>query len=170
VRMDAQTVRDSLLSLAGELDTSMGGPSLPVNATDSKRRSLYFVHSHNDHHPFLSMFDDANVLECYRRAESITPQQALALSNSAVSLRSAEKIAQKISADLPDADPAAFIRAAFLTVLNTAPSEAEAQVAQTALEKLIAAAQAANRPQPEQSARVSLVHALLNHNDFITIR
>ena len=70
IRMEAQLVRDSLLTLAGELDLTLGGPSIPVNNETSRRRSLYFVHSHNEHQKFLSTFDDASVLECYRRAES----------------------------------------------------------------------------------------------------
>src|SRR5262245_4141550 len=73
-RMEAQVLRDSLLHLGGELDTTMGGPSIPVTDESSRRRGLYYVHSHNEHQKFLSIFDDANVLECYRRAESIVPQ------------------------------------------------------------------------------------------------
>jgi hypothetical protein len=74
VRMDAQTVRDALLALAGELDPKMGGPSVDPAADElCRRRSIYFVHSHNDHQKFLSLFDDASVLECYRRSESIIP-------------------------------------------------------------------------------------------------
>src|SRR5262249_3545298 len=87
VRRDAQAVRDSMLQLAGQLDLTQGGPSIDVTAqADSRRRSLYFVHSHNDHHKFLMQFDDAGVLECYRRTESIVPQQALTLTNSKFSL------------------------------------------------------------------------------------
>src|SRR5205085_4486546 len=82
IRMEAQIVRDSLLHLAGELDLTLGGPSIPITQEDSRRRSLYFFHSHNEHQKFLSMFDDANVLEGYRRAESVVPQQALAMENS----------------------------------------------------------------------------------------
>jgi hypothetical protein len=70
LRMEAQLVRDSLLHLAGELDLKKGGPSIPVADQNSKRRSLYFVHSHNEHQQFLSIFDDANVLECYPKASS----------------------------------------------------------------------------------------------------
>ena len=50
------------------------------------------MHSHNEHNKFLSAFDDANVLECYRRAESIVPQQALALENSKLALSAGDKI------------------------------------------------------------------------------
>src|SRR6185436_4195229 len=53
VRMEAQIVRDSLLALAGELDVSLGGPSIAINDETSRRRSLYFVHSNNDHQKFL---------------------------------------------------------------------------------------------------------------------
>ena len=81
-RMEAQVVRVSLLALADELDTTMGGPPVnPVGEEHSRRRSLYFVHSHNDHHRFLEIFDDAGVQECYRREQSIVPQQVLALAN-----------------------------------------------------------------------------------------
>ena len=74
IRMEAQVVRDSLLHLAGELDLDDGRPVDPGRTTrSSRRRSLYFFHSHNDHQKFLSTFDDASVLECYRRAESIVP-------------------------------------------------------------------------------------------------
>ena len=35
---------------------------------------------------FLALFDAANVSECYRRSESVVPQQALALANSPLTL------------------------------------------------------------------------------------
>ena len=63
------------------MDTQLGGPSVDANS-DSRRRSLYFKHSRDDQDKFLKMFDDADLLQCYRRSESIVPQQALALSNS----------------------------------------------------------------------------------------
>ncbi|MDA1054389.1 MAG: DUF1553 domain-containing protein [Planctomycetota bacterium] len=168
VRMEAQVVRDSLLYLAGELDLSLGGPSLPANDETSRRRSLYFVHSHNDHQKFLSMFDDASVLDCYRRSESIVPQQALALENSPLATAMAGKIAERIATANPSASDAEFIRMAFVTVLSTEPSESEQALIAELLPKLTAAARATNRP--ESQARVAVIHALLNHNDFVTIR
>ncbi len=170
IRMEAQSVRDTLLSLAGELDLTLGGPSIPVNNEASRRRSLYFVHSHNEHQKFLSMFDDASVLECYRRAESIVPQQALALENSPLATTMAEKIAQRLAAANPTVSDQDFIRAAFLTVLSVEPTESEQAVAVEAISRLSAAAKLKNRPNPEVQARTNLIHALLNHNDFVTIR
>ena len=83
MRLESEAVRDSILSLAGTLDLTRGGPPvLPAAQADSTRRSLYFFHSNNDRNLFLSTFDEAAVKECYRRDQSIVPQQALALADS----------------------------------------------------------------------------------------
>lgn len=169
-RMEAQVVRDSLLHLAGELDLTLGGPSIPVTDETSRRRSLYFIHSHNEHQKFLSIFDDASVLDCYRRAESILPQQALALENSELAFAMGEKIAKKISDDNPNATTDEFIKLAFVTVLAYEPNEAEFKLVREGLQKLTDAARQNNHKQPEVQARVGLIHALLNHNDFVTVR
>jgi hypothetical protein len=170
VRMEAQIVRDSLLSLAGELDMSQGGPSIAINDETSRRRSLYFVHSHNDHQKFLSTFDDASVLDCYRRAESIVPQQALALENSPLATAMAGKIAQRIATSRPNASDSDFIRFAFVAILSVEPTSDELTAISELLQRMTALARMKNRPNPESLARTNLVQTLLNHNDFITIR
>lgn len=170
VRMEAEIVRDSVLQLAGELDLSFGGPPLPVNDELSRRRSMYFVHSHNDHHTFLTMFNDANVLDCYRRADSIVPQQALAMENSSLTGEMAVKIVQRIVAADPSASDDTFIRKAFTVVLTAEPTADEMATLKEHMERMTALAQNNKRPDPAHLARTSLVHTLLNHNDFITIR
>ena len=170
IRMESQIVRDSLLMLAGELDLTMGGPSIPISNETSRRRSLYFVHSNIEHQKFLSMFDDASVLDCYRRAESIVPQQALALENSPLATEMAQKITQRILAAEPETSDLEFIRRAFLTVLNVEPSVAERQAVLEAMASLVEAAKRGNRGEPVTYVRTSIVQALLNHNDFVTVR
>jgi hypothetical protein len=170
IRMEAQLVRDSLLYLGGELDLMRGGPSIPVKNAASRRRSLYFVHSHNEHEKFLSMFDDASVLECYRRAESIVPQQALALENSVLATGTAEQIAGRLAAASSGASDRDFVRAAFLTVLSVEPSGVEEATVLDALARLTGVARREGRADPVGRARTRLIHALLNHNDFVTIR
>jgi hypothetical protein len=171
-RMEAQVVRDTLLHLSGEMDLTIGGPSVhPVTDEQSRRRSLYFVHSHNDHHRFLEVFDDAGVQECYRREQSIVPQQALALANS----RQAFEAAQAVTARLERqgvVEDAPFIDAVFLTLLANVPTEVERRACLEALAAWRDLEGPADRapPDPARRARVNLVHALLNHNDFITIR
>ncbi len=167
-RMEAQVLRDSLLSLAGELDPKLGGPSVPVQDEGSRRRSLYFVHSHNDQNRFLSTFDDAAIRECYRRSTSIVPQQALALSNSKLALAMAGKINDGLQQKLGQATDAEFIRAAFEAVLAATPTAEELAACAEALRQWRALTP--DRPDAVRRARGHLIHALLNHNDFITIR
>jgi len=172
IRMEAQLVRDSLLYLAEQLDLTLGGPSVPVNEDKSLRRSLYYVHSHNEHQKFLSMFDDANVLECYRRADSIVPQQALALENSTLANELAVKIAAKVSG-LPTVNSDdAFIRAGFRMVLSVDASEQEVAASLQAMNELRKTGSGSDDDSENSTtkARTMLIHALINHNDFVTIR
>jgi hypothetical protein len=165
LRMEAQTIRDSLLQLAGQLDLTQGGPSIPI-AADSKRRSLYFVHSHNDHQKFLMQFDDAAVLECYRRTESIVPQQALTLANSKFTLTMADAIAARIG-NKPDRE---YVLAAFVFILGTSPSADEKQTCLEAMTEWQKILKEQKHADPAAKARANLVGALLNHNDFVTVR
>jgi hypothetical protein len=171
-RMESQLVRDSLLHLADALDLQLGGPSVPADGT-SRRRSLYFLHSRDDQNLFLTMFDDADLLQCYRRSESIVPQQALALSNSELALEMAEKIARQIEQETEADEPMpAFIERAFLTMLARAPDPEEVEACQQFVADLSEAFAARGIAADARPARVRtrLTAALLNHNDFITIR
>jgi mono/diheme cytochrome c family protein len=168
-RMESQVVRDSLLHLAGELDPTMGGPSVPPNGS-SKRRGLYFTHSRDEEDKFLTMFDNADILQCYRRTESIVPQQALALANAAVSLDAAGKIAQRIHASHPSADRGAFVDGAFGLLLGRGADPPERDACIEFWDRLAALDSVKTAQDPESVARSRLVHALLNHNDFVTVR
>src|SRR6185295_20156527 len=87
-RMEAEVVRDSMLYLTGQVDTTIGGPELePSTASTSRRWSIYYAHAPEFKVAMLDTFDSADPLECFRRQESVAPQQALALLNSADSLR-----------------------------------------------------------------------------------
>jgi len=170
-RMQAQAVRDSLLHLAGDLDFTLGGHSVPIPEQDaSRRRALYFFHSHNEHHKFLDIFDDANVLECYRRSESIVPQQGLALWNSKFALAMSAKINDRLHARLGTVDDAAFVKAAFELILGSSPTADELKVSVEALAELRTELKDVKEPDRGKRARAQLVQALLNHNDFVTVR
>ena len=66
-----------------------------------------------------------------------------------------------------DAD---FIRTAFVFVLSAEPTADELNLIGEMLPRLTEAARASNRPNPESYARNAVIQALLNHNDFVTIR
>ena len=77
--MDAEVVRDSLLSIAGQLDPTMGGQEIDSSkGLESHRRSVYFQDTPDMQVTFLKVFDEANPNECFQRNESIVPHQALA--------------------------------------------------------------------------------------------
>lgn len=171
-RMESQVVRDSLLALAGTLDLKQGGPSLGVG-DGSTRRSLYYKHSRDQQNKFLSMFDDADLLQCYRRSESIVPQQALALANSKVSLQNAQKIADRISESLEDTGRKSFIATAIETLLGRPAVGQEEQHCLSFcedLDQLLLNSNLPDRLDREARIRNRLVHALINHNDFVSIR
>ena len=173
-RMESQMVRDTMIALAGLLDPAIGGPDIETKLESTTyRRTMYFSHKNEGRAPFTYMFDDADILDCYRRRESIVPQQALALANSKLSLTVAEKIAARLRQEMGDSDNDAFIVAAFETVLVSQPSDEELQACRDALqqtETLLKSAQGANLETVRDRARKNLIHSLLNHNDFITIR
>lgn len=162
-RMESQVVRDSLLQLAGKLDPQLGGPSIdPKNG--GFRRSLYFTHSPENLDLFLTMFDEADLQQCYRRSESVVPQQALALANSELAFEMAASISENLgsSGDRDD-----FIEAAFETILARRPDVSELAECRAFFDEW---AVLKTDSRDEFRVRRQLVHALLNHNDFVTIR
>jgi hypothetical protein len=174
-RLESQVVRDAILALAGTLDKTMGGPPVPSSAqAESTRRSLYFFHSNNERNPFLTTFDEALVKECYRRDQSIVPQQALALTNSRLVLDASQPIAERLTRQLShtggSADDRAFMRLAFAALLAMEPSEAEASAMARALDAWKALPEAAQTGDAPAWARARLIWVLLNHNDFVTVR
>jgi len=171
-RLESQVVRDSILSLAGQLDLTRGGPSIPTAMqSKSNRRSLYFFHSNNERNLFLTMFDDATVNECYRRQESIVPQQALAMTNSRWVLDSIVPIADEVwrvaSVEQSNSPPNddRFIRLAFLTLAGFDASDDEISASRDALR-----AWREQENTSDSQSRAYFIWALLNHNDFVTVR
>ncbi len=174
IRLESEVVRDSILSLAGTLDLSRGGPPvLPAAQADSTRRSLYFFHSNNDRNLLLATFDEAAVKECYRRDQSIVPQQALALSNSRLVHDAAKQIAERLSrpaeSDTPPPDDHEFVQKAFYELLGNSANEDEVRASIKALGSWRMLTEVSADTSTDL-AREYLVWALLNHNDFITVR
>ena len=158
-RAEAEVVRDCVFAVAGALDSTMGGPDIGHEAgLTVPRRSVYFQHAAEKQMEFLQIFDAAGVTECYRRKESILPQQALALANSDLSLRMARRLAQKLSNEAAS-DSDRFVTAAFERVLARPPTDAERVECLSYLGQDVVGRK-----------RESLVHVLLNHHDFVTIR
>jgi mono/diheme cytochrome c family protein len=188
-RLEAEAVRDSLLAIAGRLDLTMGGPEIEeTKGDDVYRRSVYFRTAPDLQMDMLKVFDVASPNECFQRSESIVPQQGLALANSKLSLTVARDIAAQLKqANSSPAIPSdtEFVTAAFDRVLGRQVSYAEMQESlkylgeQTELYRnpgnltaFKSGPTAAIKPSedPQQRARESFIHVLLNHNDIVTVR
>ena len=193
IRLESQVIRDALLTHAGRLDTTHGGPTVgSSDQAQSRRRSLYFHHSNNDRNLFLTTFDEALVKECYRRETSIVPQQALALLNGRLVGDCAPDIARNLASTSPDPSDEAFVRHAFEQLLGFEPGPAELQAALEALRGPFAGSageaggkvgpatgasavkaqktQAQAQQDVPMPARARLVWSLVNHGDFVTLR
>ncbi|MBI3836757.1 MAG: DUF1553 domain-containing protein [Planctomycetia bacterium] len=189
-RMEAEVVRDSTLRVADGLDPTMFGPELDQNTGMSvPRRSIYFRNSKEKKVAFLAMFDSPNVTDCYRRGETVVPQQALAMVNSSLTLAQARRLAAALVRELGTQSNSEslsrFVAAAFERILCRAPSGEERGTCLEFLEQqsrrladpkaLIAFTAGGDNPvkpaaDPAQRARENLIHVLLNHNDFLMVR
>jgi hypothetical protein len=112
-RLDAEAIRDALLTVGGRLDLGRPGPH-PFPPMDrwgwtqhnpfkdvysSNHRSVYLMTQRFQRHPFLALFDgpDTNTTTA-RRTTSIVPQQALFLMNNPFVREQAEGFARRLLA------------------------------------------------------------------------
>lgn len=197
-RMEAEVIRDSLFYLANDLDPKMYGQELEQDqGLITNRRSLYYSHHGEAKMEFLELFDGASATDCYQRTTSIMPQQALALTNSELTVQKSRKIAAQLwlqqHSDIekqkttPDKQQA-FVQRAFELILSRPATEKEQSAALHFLtrQELLFSKSTTKpiqdqkqkpitgysqpAPQPAARARESLVQALFSHNDFVTIR
>ena len=89
-RLDAEAIRDSMLSVSGRLDPTMYGPSVPVRRNRNNgpvdgegRRSIYQEIRRNVHNPFLEAFNLPKPATTRgQRDATNVPAQSLTLLNS----------------------------------------------------------------------------------------
>lgn len=144
-RLDAETLRDAILSVSGQLDGSLGGPGFRDFTTQSSsqneiyevfdaigpefnRRSLYRTWLRTGTSPWLDLFDcpDPSVATP-RRNVTTTPLQALALLNNAFVEHQAQKFAERIQSH--GAEPAMQVERAWRIALARDPTADEADFA-----------------------------------------
>ena len=109
-RLEAETLRDSLLYVAGKLDETRFGRGT-LDDQKSTRRSIYLTVKRSQPVPFLHIFDAPEGIQSQgNRAANTMPTQALALMNSPWVRGLAVDLAKRIRKDIgPDAStPAAL--------------------------------------------------------------
>ena len=99
-RLEAEAIRDSLLTVAGKLDAARGGPS--VRDFGSPRRTLYVTSIRSDRTGFSPLFDAAdNTAPVDKRTLSTVAPQALFLMNHPFVKAQAEAFAARLDEPEP---------------------------------------------------------------------
>ncbi|MEX2261583.1 MAG: DUF1549 and DUF1553 domain-containing protein [Bryobacteraceae bacterium] len=181
-RLEAEAIRDAILSVTGTLDRAVYGPSIPPFISEYQdgrgkpatgpldgdgRRSVYIGVRRNFLTPMLLAFDyPMSVTTIGRRGSSTVPSQALILMNNEFVARQAAKWTDRLIGAHPNRQER--IGQMFLTAFGR-PVEAS-EVA-----KIIAFLdQQKNRHNEDGNAEfrawADLAHVLLNSKEFIFIR
>jgi hypothetical protein len=148
-RLTAEEIRDSLLAVAGRLNTTIGGESimLPVkkelvellydpnqwqvtpNPHEHDRRSIYLVAKRNLRLPFLEVFDQPDLqISCARRESSTHAPQALEMLNGDLASELAPALAARLQAEA-DGDREQQVERAFWLIAGRPTTSAERQLA-----------------------------------------
>ena len=181
-RLDAESLRDTLLVLGGNLDLTRPGDHPfppqgewkftqhnPFKAVyESNHRSVYLMTQRIQRHPFLAVFDGADPsTSTPARPASTTPLQALYFLNDPLIHEQSRRLAARLIK--ASADPAARIPQAYQLVLCRPAAEDDIAAAQqfltTARAKLQKSGTAAD--QVEAEAWSSFIRVLFRLNEFV---
>jgi hypothetical protein len=151
LRLEGETIRDSLLAISGRLNPQMFGPGVypPVpsdvlkgskgwtvsaDPRDHVRRSIYIFARRNLRFPFLEVFDapDSN-LSCPERGRSTTAPQSLTLLNAEDVVLAAKATADRLEREAKATDDR--IDLAYRLVLGRRPMSRELAVSREFLAK-----------------------------------
>ena len=183
-RLEAEALRDSILSVGGKLDVSLGGPPVKLDSRSdglqvaaeqgAHRRSVYMTARRTWSLTFMGTFDFPNIdTTCTRRAPSATPLQSLTLMNSDFVFENAGAVARRVldSHAGRAASPESLTRSAYRLVLAREPSSEEIDLAREHLEKqqeLYVQANTSTEKALAESVE-SLAHMLISSNEFLYV-
>jgi hypothetical protein len=184
-RMDAESLRDSLLSVAGKLEDSPGGipdgvsvdrdglVSAIATAGGNWRRSIYLQYRRTEIPTMLATFDYPEMgPNCIERTVSIVSPQSLMLMNNRRVRELAASLARRVEekAGRPggpggrDHEWTPHVETVYQLALSRSPSMRERQLGVEALQKLVSDWQGDRR-----SALETYCHTILNSAAFIYI-
>ena len=170
-RIEAEAVRDAVLSVSGKLNKARGGPGFEdfkykeayapeytyITADEPKlwRRSIYRYIVRTTPDRFMTTLDcpdPANFTP--KRLTTTTPLQSLALYNNEFILRQAKYFADRLKAEAGD-NPDAQVALAFLLAFAREPTPAETKLALEFLK--------------DRQSLFSLCRSLFNANEFVYV-
>jgi hypothetical protein len=169
-RIEAESIRDSILTVSGNLDRTAGGPAFFLHDVD--RENVYHYHPKEEFGPaesrrmvyaFKVRMEQDGVFGAFdcpdgslvmpRRSVSTTPLQALNLFNSRFMLRQAELFSDRLVQEAPG-NIEAQVNRAWILAYNRRPASGE-------LNQAVHFARADGLP--------ALCRAVLNSNEFLFI-
>jgi hypothetical protein len=181
-RLDAESIRDALLYLGGNLDASSAGahpfPSSqnwdftqhrPFKAVyESNRRSVYLMTQRIQRHPYLAIFDGADPsTSTASRMNTTTPLQALYLLNDPWLHAQSERFTQRIlDRTASDEGRVQFAVESLLARLPTSEELVEANRFLDRAKKLLREA-GATEDEAMTRAWQSLVRSWMRLNEFV---
>ena len=178
-RLEGEAVRDSMLAVAGRLNTKMYGtpvfPPLPAGVvtrggwkkdesqSDSDRRSVYVFVRRNTRYPMFEAFDMPDTHEsCARRNMTINPAQSLELMNSRLVTDWSRSFAARVRNDGGQSVDGMLDRA-FKLAFQRTPTDAERVSARDFL------ARQQKLAGGEEQAWADLCQTLFSTNEFLYV-
>lgn len=188
-RLNAESIRDAMLTASGRLDPARGGPSLGLELKGNIRGlggkvnlptwggqiAGYIKNRRTVYLPFrrqrpageldiLSAFDFPHPSDIVgARPETTVATQALFLMNSPFVKQQAAQLAARLAEE--ETDESARVERLYLLTLNRPPGTDELKTAQTFLNQC--AKDFAKARNPRQEAWTQLCHAVLGSNQFL---
>jgi cytochrome c553 len=188
-RLEAEVLRDSILTMSGKLNPEMGGPGIypridsSVIASGSRprwplevkegpaewRRSVYIFVKRSVLVPLIEVFDcPVTVVSSPVRSVSTVSPQALALLNNEFVLQQAQYFSERVRSEA-GTDLRAQISRAFQIALNRRPSGKENLWATEFIKAQAVGYQKRNNEKPDEAALRDFCHALINLNEFLYV-
>ena len=163
-RLDAELIRDALLSVGGNLDLTMYGPSILDN---TPRRSVYLRVKRSELLPIMTMFDAPEPTQSIgERVSTTVPTQALAMMNSPFVRQQAEKLAARIRAT-DDVPLATAVENTYRTAFSRPPTDSERERMLAFIESQRTAM--GQTPDAARRALVEFCQIVLCLNEFVYI-
>jgi hypothetical protein len=154
-RLEAESIRDALLSISGKLDLTQYGPSVTQNIP---RRSIYLLQKRNSLPPLLTTFDAPKPFTTLGRRDSTTvPAQSLTLLNDPSIIQLAKQWGESVRQTVPGLEPQ--IQGMFESAFGRPPAVEELERSQDFLKTL-----------GSETDLAPLAHALFNLKEFIYLR
>ncbi len=191
-RMEAEMIRDNMLSISGLLSTKIGGPSVfpdqpegvwdtPYNGQkwmtsslgEKYRRGIYTFWKRSAPYPSFAALDATSRETCtVRRMRTNTPLQALALLNDEVTINASQSLAKKVTSKERTWNARIFL--AFQSCTLRKPSVAEMQRLEALFQRLVSKYKTSPDlakklgSEPEMAALILVCNTIFNLDETLS--